>query len=180
MLKDILKKIFLLINEIKSQNLEITSEEENKDSGLIYLSVKLSGKCTQPISKDPLVLFKESGSKNHFSEDDFNWILATILENQKRMIERKYKKKYKLIKHQFSEQLEEPLIVYQDQLTNQISIKPAKEIYSNIEKLKQFNPEDSACIGNIVGCNETEKDYKFCREHKKNNVVKFDISSLTG
>ncbi|HEK3886312.1 TPA: hypothetical protein SM062_003214, partial [Legionella pneumophila] len=142
--------------------------------------VKIVGKCTLPILKDPLILLKESGSKSHFSEDDFNWILATILENQKRIIEKKYKKRFLLIKHQFSEQLEEPLIVYKDQLTNQIYIKPAKEIYSNIEKLKQFSSEDSACIGNIVGCNETEKDYKFCREHKKDNLIRFDISSLTG
>lgn len=180
MIKDILKKILLLINEIKSQNLEITSEEENNESGLIHLSVKIVGKCTLPITKDPLTLLKESGSKTHFSDKDFNWILATILENQKRIIEKKYKKKFTLIKHQFSEQLEEPLIVYKEQLTNQIYIKPAKEIYSNIEKIKQFNSEDSACIGNIVGCNETEKDYKFCQEHTKSNVFKFDISSLTG
>ncbi|HAU0908683.1 TPA: hypothetical protein JBH59_02515 [Legionella pneumophila] len=180
MIKDILKKISLLINEIKSQNLEITSEEENNESGLLYLSVKIVGKCTLPIPKDPLILLKESGSKSHFSKDDFNWILATILENQKRIIEKKYKKRLTLIKHQFSEQLEEPLIVYKDQITNQIYIKPAKEIYSNIEQIKQFSSEDSACIGNIVGCNETEKDYKFCREHKKDNVFKFDISSLTG
>ncbi|CAM4448755.1 MAG: hypothetical protein LEGION0403_FIIPPAGN_02254 [Legionella sp.] len=180
MFKEVFKKIFILINEIKSQNLEITSEDEDAESGLIYLSVKIAGKCTPPIPKDPLILLKESGSKNHFSKEHFAWALDTMLENQKRIIERKYKKQFSLINHQFSEQLEEPLIVYQDQLTNQISIKPAKEIYYNIEKLKQFNSEDSACIGNIVGCNEAEKDYKFCREHKKNNVVKFDISSLTG
>lgn len=169
-----------MINEIKSQNLEIISEEEDPESGLVYLLVKLSGKCTPPIPKDPLILLKESGSKRHFSKEHYEWALASMLENQKRIIEKKYKKPYSLINHQFSEQLEEPLIVYKDQLTNKISIKPAKEIYYNIEKLKQFSSEDSACIGNIVGCNEAEKDYKFCREHKKNNVVKLGISSLTG
>ena len=180
MFKDVLKKYLLLFNEIKYQNLEITSEEENIDTGLLYLSVKIVGKCISPVPKDPLILLGESGSKYIFSETDFNWILSTILENQKRLIEKKYRKKFTLIKHQFSEQLKEPLIVYKNHLTEQIKIKPAKEIYSNIDMLKQFSPEDSACIGNIVGCNETEKDLKICYELKQNNVFKFDISASTG
>lgn len=179
-IREILTKISMLIKEIKSQNLEIESENEDIDSGLIYLSVKISGKCAPGMSKDPLVLLRESGSKSHFVKEDFDWILDTILENQKRIIEKKYKKRYSLINHQFSEQLDEPLIVYMDIQNEQIEMKPAKEIYSNVAKLEQFNSVDSACIGNMVGCNEAEKDHNFCKENKKSNVVKFGISSLTG
>ena len=50
-----------------------------------------------------------------------------MLENQKIILENKYLKKHRLIKHQFSEQLAQPLIVYSD-LNNKIHIKPAKEI----------------------------------------------------
>ena len=110
-IRDFVKKIAMLINEVKSQNLEIESEKED-ETGLLYLSVKIAGKCTPPITKDPLILLKESGSKSHYSKKDFDWILDTILENQKRIIENKYKKQFSLIKHQFSDQLEEPLIVY--------------------------------------------------------------------
>jgi len=179
-IKGILNKIFFTINEIKSQSFEIISEKEDNASGLIYLSVKIAGKCTPPMFKDPLIILRESRSKALFSEEDHDWILATLLENQKRLIEKKYKKQLVLIKHQFSEQLDEPLIVYKDQTTEQIQIKPAKEIYYNLEKIRQFNSEDSACIGNIMGCYEAEKDYRLCKEKKTNNIIKFDISLVKG
>lgn len=90
------------------------------------------------------------------------------------------KKINSLIKHQFSEQLEEPLVVYKDLLHNKIHIKPAKEIYSTIDNLRKFSSEDSACIGNIVGSHEAEIEHKLREKLKKNNVIMFDTSLLSG
>lgn len=173
----VLSRFFSIIKEIKSHAFEIESVDKDDSTGLLFFWVKVGGKCTPPLRKDPISLLKE-GSK-YFSKEDFDWIIDTVLENQKRIIEQKYKKKHSLIKHQFSEQLEEALIVYSD-LRNKIYIKPASEIYSDIEKLKKFSSEDSACIGNIVGCCEAEKGHRLREERKANNVIKFDISRLSG
>ena len=170
----ILKKLFLFIKEIRSQKLKITVNED-KTSGLISMSIVFPYKSTPPIFKDPLDLLKESYPKVVFSEEDFSTILDSILENQKRIIEKKHKKECSIIKHQFSDQLDEPLVVYNEVGTNKIYIKPAREIYLNVKQLDRFNSNDSACIGNIVGCSETERDYKIrSKKTNKNNVIKFD------
>ncbi len=144
----ILNKISSIIKDIKSHAFEIESVDEDSTTGLLFFWVKIEGKCTPPLKKDPITLLQEARSNKYFSDKDFDWILDIMLENQKRIIEKKYKKKYSLINHQFSEQLEEPLIVFSD-LNNKIYIKQAKEVYSDIDRIKNFSSEDSACIGNI-------------------------------
>lgn len=165
----LLKKIFSVV---KSHAFEIDSLEEDPITGQLFLWVKVEGKCIPPIKKDPLELLKEGRSSNAFSKEDYDWIIDAVLENQKRLSENKYKKKFTLIKHQFSEQLEEPFIVYSD-VNRQIHIKPAKEIHSNVEDLKKFSSDDSACIGYIVGCYVTEKEFQYHREKKPNNIINF-------
>lgn len=167
------------MKRVRTNAFEIDSVAEDESSGLMFFWVKLVGKCTPPLRKDPLELLKEITFKNSFSNEDYNWIVDALLENQKRLIEIKYKKKYSLIKHQFSEQLEEPLVIYTD-LDKKIYIKPAKEIYSNRESINKFSSNDSACIGNIVGGYQIEKEYKLRTENKINNVIKFDTSQLSG
>ena len=83
------------------------------------------------------------------------------------------------MKHQFSEQLKEPLVVFSDS-KNKIYIKPAKEIYNDLDYIKKFSSEDSACIGNIVGSHEAEQEYKLRTHYKSNKVIKFDTSLLSG
>lgn len=147
---------------------------------LYHFWVKIQNKCVHPVKKDPIELLKDSRATNCFSEKDHAWIIEITLENQKRLIENKFKKSLFLVNHQFSEQMEEPLIVYKD-ADNRLYIKPAKEIYSNIEKLKLFSSEDCACIGNLVGSHETEQELQLkLKYQQKNNVVKFDTSSLSG
>ncbi|HDV5785716.1 TPA: hypothetical protein RJD83_002694 [Legionella pneumophila] len=173
----LLSIISSIIKEIKSPAFKIESDDEDPKTGLIFFWVKIENKSVHPMKKDPIELLREARSKNCFSKKDYDWIIDVMLENQKRLIENKFKKKFSLIKHQFSEQLEEPLVVYKD-LTNKIYIKTAKEIYSSIEKLKKFNSEDSACIGNIVGSHEAEQEYRLRNQCKNSNVIKFDTSLL--
>ena len=163
---------------MKSPAFKIVSVDEDQETKLIFFWVKVQHKCVHPVRKDPIELLREARSKNCFSDKDYDWIIDVLLENQKRLIENKFKQKYSLIKHQFSDQLEEPLIVYSD-MNNKIYVKPAKEIYSCVEKLKKFSSQDSACIGSIVGSHEAEQESKFRKQHK-NNIVKFDISLLSG
>lgn len=167
------------MKEIKSPAFKIESYDEDTETGLIFFWVKIENKSVRPVKKDPIELLREARAKNCFSEKDHDWIIDVMLENQKRLIENKYKKNYSIIKHQFSEQLEEPLVVYKD-LNSKIYIKPAKEIYSSIEKLRKFNSEDSACIGNIVGGHEAEQECRLRNKNKKSNVIKFDTSLLSG
>lgn len=175
----IIDKITSIIKVIKTHAFELESVNKDGKTGLLYCMVKIGGKCVPSMRIDPLDLVKDGKIVKCISEDDFNKVIEALLENQKIIIENKYKKKYTLIKHQFSEQLEEPLVVYSDSL-NKIYIKPAKDIYSALEKIKQFSSEDSACIGNIVGCSETEKEYKFRNANKlANNVIRFDNSVLS-
>ncbi|HAT7809673.1 TPA: hypothetical protein ACXYLK_002744 [Legionella pneumophila] len=174
----VLSIISSIIKEIKSPAFKIESDDEDPKTGLIFFWVKIENKSVHPMKKDPIELLREARSKNCFSKKDYDWIIDVMLENQKRLIENKFKKNFSLIKHQFSEQLEEPLVVYKD-LTNKIYIKPAKEIYSSIEKLKKFNSEDSACIGNIVGSHEAEQEYRLRNQCKNSNVIKFDTSLLS-
>lgn len=177
MFRKFFRKLFSCYNEIKSQQIEILDAIEDSRTGLINLSVKFSGKCTGSMLKDPLSLLKEKELYSLFSSQDFKKVLDAILENQKKILSKKYKHRFVLIKHQFSEQLDQPLIVYKDIDTDQIYMKPACEIYSDITKLRQFNSEDSACIGYIMGCFETEKDYKFCSTVKKEKKLR-SISQL--
>jgi hypothetical protein len=172
--------VFNIISSImkKSPAFKIDSVSEDPETRLIFFWIKIESKSVPPVKKDPIELLRDARSKNCFSDEDYDWIITVMLENQKRLIENKFKKNYFLIKHQFSEQLNEPLIVYND-LSNKIFIKPAKEIYSNIESLNKFNSQDSACIGNLVGSHETESEYKLRNQHKSSNVVKFDTSLLS-
>lgn len=174
-----IERFFSIIREIRAPAFKIDSEDEEADTGLIVFWISIKGKYSPPICKDPIDLLKESRSNNCFSEEDFNWIIASALENQKRIIENKLKKKFSLIKHQFSGQLEEPLVVFKD-YKNQIYIKPAKEMYYCLDNIKQFSSEDSACIGNIIGSYETEQEYKNKKVAKKTNVIRFDTSLLSG
>ena len=167
-----------IIKEMKAPAFKIESDEADPKTGLIFFWVRIENKSVHPMKKDPIELIREARSKNCFSEKDYDWIIDVMLENQKILIENKHKKQFSLIKHQFSEQLEEPLVVYKD-IENKIFIKPAKEIYSSIEKLKKFSSEDSACIGNIVGSHEAEQEYKLRNQCKKSNVIKFDTSLLS-
>ncbi len=156
--KRFFKQTFSIIERNKS--LKIESIEEDKETGLLYLVVKINGKCTPPISKDPCKLVFENSSENSnlFSKDDYSSIIGTMLENQKRIIEKKHKKNHLFIKHNFSEQTGEPLVFYQNISTNQHHIKSAKEIFTDANLINNFNSQDSACIGNLVGCFEMEKE----------------------
>lgn len=174
----IMNKIHSILKVTKSPALTITIDEDCK-SNLLFFWVKIEGKCTPPLKRDPVDLLKECYGKNSFSKGDHNRIISTMLENQKRIIDSKYKKGFSLIKHQFSHQLEEPLIVFSDS-TRQIHIKTAKEIYSNIKNLKRFSSEDSACIGYIIGCHETQKEIAYRNKNSETNVINFDISLASG
>lgn len=174
----ILNIISSVVKEIRSPAFKIVSDDEDPNTGLKFFWVKIENKSVHPMKKDPIDLLREARAKNCFSKIDYDWIIDVLLDNQKILVEKKFKKSCSLIKHQFSEQLEEPLVIYKDS-NNKIYIKPAKEIYSSIEKLKKFNSEDSACIGNIVGSHETEQELKLRKNHKNNNVIKFDTSLLS-
>lgn len=173
------RKIFSILKDVNSPAFKIESSNEDPETGLIFFWVKIQDKCVHPVKKDPIELLRDTRSKNCFSDKDHDWIIDVMLENQKRLTENKFKKNYSLIKHQFSEQLEEPLVVYNDS-NNKIYIKPAKEIYSNVDSLKKFCSEDTACIGNIVGSHEAEQEYKLRNLYKNSNVIKFDISLSSG
>lgn len=156
----IISTIFSFLKENAPNQFKIESVEEDLSSGLLYFLIKVEGKCAPLIKRNPLDLIKENSLPDLFSRDDFDLIVDSILENQKRIIENKYKNKFSLIKHQFSDKLQEPLIIYKDLRTKKTHIKTAKEIYSNINYIKEFNSEDSACIGNIMGCYETELEHE--------------------
>lgn len=175
----LLKIISSLVKETKSHAFKIESDENDPESGLIFFWVTIQNKSVHPVKKDPIELLREARSKNYFSKEDYDWIIDVMLENQKRLIENKFKKTYSLINHQFSEQLEEPLVVYRDS-QNKIFIKPAKEVYSTIDKIRKFNSEDSACIGNIVGSHEAEQECKLRNQFKNSNIIKFDTSLVSG
>ena len=171
----ILNKLLSFINEIRSQKLKINVCED-EINGLVCISIQFPYKSTPPIFKDPLDLAKESYSTSMISETDFSIIMDSILENQKRIIEKKYKKKCRIVKHQFSDQLNEPLVIYKELSTNKTHIKPAREIYSSLKQINEFDSQDSACIGNLVGCSETEKEYRQrFNSKKKDSIVKLDI-----
>jgi len=57
----------------------------------------------------------ENGKKlsSMLSQDDFKLLISIMLENQKRVVRKKYEKIYSIINHKFSEQNGEPLLVYQ-------------------------------------------------------------------
>lgn len=175
---NVFKNLLSRIKKITSENLSIQSEEIDKKSGLIILIVKINGRCSPLIKKDPFELLREIGHKAAFSKKDFDLIIDSALKNQKKVTEMKYLKPYSLINHQFSGQLEEPLIVYKDITNDQVYIKAAKEIFSDIEIIRKFNAEDSICIGHIVGCHETERESKLCQAQKQevNNIINFDTS----
>lgn len=122
--------------------------------------IKIDGKFTPPISKDTckFILENSRGNPSLLSEEDFSSAIKAMLENQKRIIERKYKKNYLFIKYKFSEITGEPLLFYKNISTNQHYIKNAKEIFSDISLINHFDSKDRACIGNIVGCFEIEKE----------------------
>lgn len=168
------RRIRELFKRINTANFKIVSVDEDNQTGLILLSIGIEGKCAPVIPEDPLVILKESSPKA-FSKEDRDKIIDSVLENQKRLIENKYKNKLSLINHQFSEQLEEPLIVYKD-FQGLIYLKPARDIYYNVDKLKLFHAEDSACIGNMVGHYEAEIEsiLKDKNKNERNNVVNFD------
>jgi hypothetical protein len=183
MIKKIKNRIVSLLRRVTAQNLKIEYTEEDKTTGLVNLIVTIDGRCTPPIKREPFELLKEiSSSTQSFSAKDFNLIIHYMLENQKRITEKKHQKAYSLIKHQFSDQLEEPLVVFKDVKTDQIHIKAAKDIFANLEIIKKFNSEDSVCIGNLVGYYEAEKEFKRrqMQIHNSNNVIKFDTSLLSG
>jgi len=178
---NILKNFLCHIKKIKSEKLSICSEELNHSTGLLLLTVKINGKCTPPIKKDPLELLNEIGHEAVFSKNDFNWIINCVIKNQEKITETKYFAQYVLIKHQFSGELDEPFIVYKDILTDQIYIKAAKEIFSNIKMIGKFNSEDSICIGHIVGTYEAEMEYQFrqkCTKENESNNINSDILVL--
>ena len=88
---------------------------------------------------------------------------------------------YELINHRFSELNNEPLIVYKNLLTDQYYMKSAKEVFTTIHLIQQFDSQDCACIGNIVGSYETEKElksHKIIAIEKINNIIKLDNSVL--
>ncbi|HDV5941067.1 TPA: hypothetical protein ACS2XB_002217 [Legionella pneumophila] len=102
----VLSIISSIIKEIKSPAFKIESDDEDPKTGLIFFWVKIENKSVHPMKKDPIELLREARSKNCFSKKDYDWIIDVMLENQKRLIENKFKKNFSLIKHQFSEQLE--------------------------------------------------------------------------
>ena len=174
----VITKIYSIIKEKKSSVFKIESVNEDLSTGLLVFLVKIEGKNPSVFKKDPRLLLSDCRSKNSFSDDDFNWIVDTVLENHKRIIEEKHHKKHYLLTHQYSDQLRESLIVYRD-IENKIHMKRAKEIYSNIENIRNFSSEDSACIGNMVGYCDGEKDYISLQRKKRKNNKKTDVSKLS-
>ncbi|WP_058463077.1 hypothetical protein [Legionella adelaidensis] len=180
-----MKFVFSLLSsifkEIKSSAFIIESLDEDPKSGLFFFWVKVKNKSLQPIRKDPLELLREIRSRNCFSSKDYDWIINILLENQKRLTEKKHQKPFSFIKHQYSEHLNETLIVFRDS-NNKIHVKKAKEIYFDSSNLKKFNSVDCACIGYIVGTHDIEQDFKLKTNQKinKQSKIKCDISLLSG
>lgn len=178
-----IKRAISFLKKFENQHLKIDSIVEDPEKELLFLIIRINGKCTPPMKKMPYELLMESNVKisSMFNQKDFNLLIQTMLENQKRVIKRKYKKNYLLIKHQYSEHTGEPLLVYQNTSTGQFYIKPAQEIFSDIDLIQNFDSRDSACIGNIVGSYEAEKELKnrSASNYGSNNVIRFDNSVLT-
>lgn len=80
------------MKEINSPAFKIESSDEDPVTGLIFFWVKVQGKSVRPVKKDPIELLREARAKNCFSEKDYDWIIDMMLENQKRLIENKFKK----------------------------------------------------------------------------------------
>jgi len=178
-----IKKAISFFKKIENQHLKIDSIVEDPEKGLLFLIIRINGKCTPPIKKMPYELLMEGNVKisSMFTQKDFNLLIQTMLENQKRVIKRKYKKNYLLIKHQYSEHIGEPLLIYQNTSTGQFYIKPAQEIFSDIDLIQNFDSRDSACIGNIVGAYEVEIELKnraISNHENMNNVIRSDNSVL--
>ncbi len=178
----LINKINSLISKIETKSLKIDSISEDPEKGLLCLILRINGKCTPPIKRMPYQFLMENGTNasSMLSQEDFNSLVSALLENQKRMVKKKYEKIYILINHKISEQNGEPLLVYQNIISKQYNIKPAKEVFTDLNLIQNFDSKDSACIGNIVGVYETEKELKYRQTNsaeKINNVVKFDSSA---
>ena len=181
---NILKRAISFFRKIEIKNLIIDSIEEDKEKDLIYLILRISGKCAPPIKKLPYELLMENGAKTSslFSNNDFKLLISTMLENQEKLIKKRYTKIYSLINHRFSEQNSEPLLVYQNVITKQYYIKSAIEVFTDSILIQNFDCKDCACIGNIVGVYEAEKEltsHKIAVNVKLNKIIKFDNSALS-
>ncbi|QBS13519.1 hypothetical protein [Legionella geestiana] len=169
----ILKKILEIIKRKNDFAFSIVDEVLDEESRHVSFNVRLEGKCLSPVQKNAIDLLKIARDKTIFSDDDYDKILMAVIDNQRKITEKKYQSQYSLINHRFSEQLEAPLVVYMDD-KNKLHIKLAKEVYSNIEILRKFKAEDSACIGSIVGYHDAEQEFKMRNSVKRNNVITLD------
>lgn len=88
----VLNIISSIVKELKSPAFKIESYDEDPETRLIFFWVKIESKNVHPVKKDPIELLREARSKNCFSERDYDWIIDVMLENQKRLIENKFKK----------------------------------------------------------------------------------------
>ena len=149
-------KMISKIHEITTQNLKVDSVKIDSATGVSYLLISIQGKSSGVIRREPLDLIKENSLLTSFSKDDFDLVIDTLLKNQKRLIEDKYRPELALVRHQYSDQLNAPLLVYKEIKKNQLYIKPAQEVYADLSLMRRFSATDAVCIGHIVGSFEND------------------------
>lgn len=153
-------RCFSFLNDSKS--LIIDSIEENKETGYLLIIIRFFGKSTPPIKKDPYKLLIEGGNKfsECFSEEDFKKIIDSMLENQRRCVERKYRKIFRLIRHQTPSD-GDVLIVYQNIDTGQYHINRIIDVFSDKDLMLKFSSEDILCIYNLADILNTQEPMKY-------------------
>lgn len=165
----LLRKLWISFKDVSDNPLKIQSVHTDKKTGVAILSIQIAGKSAGEIKREPLDLLKENNKLNSFSKDDFNKIIDTLLKNHKALIEKKYKPNFILLRHQYSEHINESLLIYKDMTKEQVYIKPAKEVYANCSLIGKFDPLDALCIGYLVGATDVNDI-----PSEANNIFKLD------
>lgn len=139
------------------------------------IALSLRGKAVYEAVVNPEDIIKDLLSSSPLTKKDRDKLLYVFKENIKRKIEKNHENKFSLIKHQFSNQLDEPLVVYKDR-KNAVRIKPASEIYKNNELISGFSAEDATCIGYMFGFDSSDKFHKL--KLSKNHTSQAKVISI--
>ncbi|HEM6962623.1 TPA: hypothetical protein U2K06_002819 [Legionella pneumophila] len=151
------KNVIRLVKESSKFYIERIEFDHLNDSYKIALSLR--GKAVYEAVVNPEDIIKDLLSTSPLTKKDRDKLLYVFKENIKRKIEKKHENKFSLIKHHFSNQLDEPLVVYKDR-NNAVRIIPASEIYKNNELISGFSAEDARCIGYMFGFDSSDKFHK--------------------
>ncbi|MCW8451909.1 hypothetical protein [Legionella quinlivanii] len=144
-----IKKLAYPLNFLTEPTFKIESYSQDEE-GYHLLSIRLNGKSTGIIKRDPLDLINKADLK-HFSDTDAKIIINLLLENQKLRIRKKHRTILRLVRHQYSKDVEDFLITYRNIDTNALFIKTATQISQDLNLIKLFESQDSFCIGMLLG-----------------------------